>query len=833
MKKNKTWDGDGVLSVVNGYAKLQDVSGRELGRIAWKQPLLPGSTLSIAGREIEVESMISKADFLAGKPFLNKTMSSKSQVDSQMPPARAEVNIGVKKEKEILRELHSVPKRTVDFSRVASTAFKSPLIVAPKMQAIAPSTKPVPRHDPNAPGAFVLPRPSYVPKGKQIVDVVVDPILSRHLRPHQREGVQFIYECVMGMRLKEGQGAILADEMGLGKTLQTIALIWTLLKQNPIHEATPVAKKVLVVCPVTLINNWRKEFRKWLGNDRIGVFIFDDKRSRITDFTKGRAYNVMIVGYEKLRTIQDELKSGCEVDLIIADEGHRLKTAQNKAALAIKSLDTDRRIVLTGTPMQNDLSEFHAMVDLVNPGIFSKYTTFKRDFENPIVKGRQPEATKEEVEKGEACSEELAALTNQFILRRTAEVIAQYLPPKTEMIVFCRPAPAQATIYKAVLASPYYGAVLGSSDASFQLINILKKLCNSPALLSKTNNEEAKPNELIRSILDSVPPQQMSNGPASSAKLKLLQSLLSHLRQTTNEKIVVVSNYTATLDIIERLITSLGYKFLRLDGQTPASKRQDLVDKFNKTSASSCFAFLLSAKAGGTGLNLVGASRLVLYDIDWNPATDLQAMARIHRDGQTKPCFIYRLVIQGAIEEKIYQRQVAKTGLSDSVVDSKKTAQGFTTEELRDLFRLDESETCPTHDLLGCDCNGMGNTRVLPENSSDDPISNRPWGSTMGDPGADEMSENDDDDVNLGVMISAAKLNLEAQERQVQKMLRKSKSDGKNGKILALMQYLHINAAKVSSGYEDLEALIEDQVLLQVLKQQTNKVAFIFSKTSG
>ena len=186
MKKNKTWDGDGVLSVVNGYARLQDVSGREFGKKTCNQPLLPGSSLSIGGREIEVESMISKADFLAGKPFLNKSSSTKPSTVSQIPPTKIELNIGVKKEKAILRELHSVPKRTVDFSRVTSTAFKSPLMNPPKKQSTATSSKPIPRHDPKAPGAFVLPRPSLVPKGKQIVDVVVDPILSKHLKSHSQ-----------------------------------------------------------------------------------------------------------------------------------------------------------------------------------------------------------------------------------------------------------------------------------------------------------------------------------------------------------------------------------------------------------------------------------------------------------------------------------------------------------------------------------------------------------------------------------------------------------------------------------------------------------------------
>jgi DNA repair and recombination protein RAD54B len=132
--------------------------------------------------------------------------------------------------------------------------------------------------------------------------VVVDPFLSQHLRPHQREGVEFLYQCVMGMKSFEGQGAILADEMGLGKTLQTIALLWTLMKQNPIYGDSPVVKKALIVCPVTLINNWRKEFKKWLGNERIGVLVVDSK-TNLRDFIGGKTYSVLVIGYEKVCSI--------------------------------------------------------------------------------------------------------------------------------------------------------------------------------------------------------------------------------------------------------------------------------------------------------------------------------------------------------------------------------------------------------------------------------------------------------------------------------------------------------------------------------------------------
>ncbi|KAE9972644.1 hypothetical protein BLS_003941 [Venturia inaequalis] len=839
-KKHKTWDGDGVLSITYGYAHLQDIDGREMGKTMWKLPLFPGSTLSVAGKDVEIDAVLSKEDFMAGKPFLGGKPPEKKPAPAPFKkPTKAQKIKAEEAEKE------EAPQKTINAaSQQIKAKFKNPMNERrPSGEERLPPPAPKPRHNPDAPDALVMKRPKTVPKGRQVVDVVMDPFLARHLRDHQREGVSFMYECVMGMR-ESGEGAILADEMGLGKTLQTIALLWTLLKQNPIDGAGPVVKKALIVCPVSLIQNWRKEFRKWLGTDKVGVFVVDnDKKIRLTDFTKGKIYNVMIIGYEKLRTVQKELNEGDSIDIVIADEGHRLKTAQNKAAAAIRSLKTERRIVLSGTPLQNDLSEFFAMVDLVNPGLLGKYTTFKREFETPIVKARQPEATAKDTEKGEGRSEELARLTGQFILRRTADVIAKYLPPKTETILFCRPTPPQAALYRAVLESPIFAASLGSTETSLQLINVLKKICNSPALLTKQSSEDNSEN--TTNLLASLPQKLLKADNGASAKILVLNSLLHQLRGNTQEKIVLVSNYTSTLDILGNLLTSHGYNFLRLDGSTPANKRQALVDKFNKEKPDQCFAFLLSAKAGGTGLNLIGASRLVLFDVDWNPATDLQAMARIHRDGQKNHCFIYRFVVKGALDEKIYQRQVTKMGLADAVVDSKKSNQSFSKEELKALFTLDEDEGPPkTHELLNCVCEGKGNAPekecLVEEDEEDMESSKKGFGTSMDDPAADDDSGDDEELPILGKLVSAATVNMEEQERKIKKLEAKEKKKarakyGKDGEeeTVALMKFLHIDVERVRNGEEEVEALVEDLVLMDCLKEEETRVAYMFAKTTS
>lgn len=845
-KKHKTWDGDGVLAVSGGYGRLQDVSGRDLGKSVCRDALLPGSTLSIGGKDVEIDSIITKKDFLSGIPFL-KASTSKAATISRTPSL--DVNAKVRAQTILLS---SSPAPQADVSKGVTVApknfysapprtmahFKNPLLSTTVMPA-KQGGRPTPRHDPTAPGALVMRRPKEVPRGKEIVDVVLDPFLGQHLREHQREGVKFMYECVMGMRPYDGSGCLLADEMGLGKTLQTIALLWTLLKQNPVGGADGVIKKALIVCPVTLIVNWKKEFRKWLGNERIGVFVADGQNIRLTDFTHGRSYSVMIIGYEKLRSVQDELKKGGGIDIVVADEGHRLKTAQNKSAQAIRNLNTPRRVILSGTPIQNDLSEFFVMVDFVNPGLLGTYNTFKKEFESPIVKSRQPGASAKEIEKGTARGEELSRLTKLFILRRTAEILSKYLPPKTEYVLFCKPTASQAEIYHHVLQSPIFGKVVGSPEASLQLITILKKVCNSPTLLSRSLKDAQPSNTNVADLLANIPYSLLrSDRLVASSKMRVLDGMLKQLSTNTQEKIVLVSNYTSTLDLLATHLASLGLPYLRIDGKTPNAKRQDLVDTFNRTSSANYFAFLLSAKSGGAGINLIGASRLVLFDVDWNPSTDLQAMARIHRDGQKRPVKIYRFLMAGGMDEKIYQRQVTKMGLADSVVDGKKSEASFSAEELRDLFRLEQQAKCQTHDLLGCGCNGIG---VVASHPSSTPV--KPTNTDDGEKDVDagEDSDSADELPEYPSLIRASQLNVAAQEAAILQIAKNKRMAQSKGKMQALMQYAHLDTSMFEGEKEDVfghatekiilaRKLLDDDVLAAVLEENGCKIGYVFAK---
>ena len=885
-KKHKSWDGDGILWISGGYAYLKDISGKEMGRATCDRPLLPGSTLSIGGKEVEIDSLMTKTDDSAmtaklrhAEPAVAPVKVARANAKQLILPRPTPVSSTQKNPKSsstvVDEDDEPVIIKPAPVTQASQAHYKNPVPISssiPKKYAFTPT----PRHDPKAPDAIVMKRPKTAPKGKQIVDVVVDPLLSKHLRPHQQEGVKFLYECVMGLRSFDGEGAILADEMGLGKTLQTIALLWTLLKQNPIYDDPPVIKKALIVCPVTLISNWRKEVRKWLGNERLGVFVADGSK-RLTDFTMGRSYSIMIIGYEKLRNVQEDLKKGSGIDIVIADEGHRLKTAKNKSALAIRALNTAKRIILSGTPIQNDLSEFFMMVDFVNPGLLDTYKKFMKEYDIPINKSRQPNATEGEIDKGDAKSDELSVLTQPFILRRTAEILSDYLPSKTEYVLLCRPTVPQATVYQQVLASPMFQSAIGNAESSLQLLTVLRKVCNSPKLLQAHASDENQPSVLTESLLDTISPKLLWIG-ANSTKVRVLDQLLYTISTQTEEKIVIVSNFTSTLTLLANLLSSLSLPFARLDGSTPASKRQGIIDSFNNSPTSTTFAFLLSAKAGGVGINLVSASRLILFDVDWNPAIDLQAMARIYRYGQKRPCVIYRFLMAGGLDEKIWQRQVAKLGLASSVMENKAGVSAFSREELKDLFRLDAREQgCLTHELIGCGCGGNGEKVDSPVDAAD----LLDLEAKLGAIGADESGYGDDcdgenspeldsilnsaatwkpskrtsfsdsedeDDIPLvrprATLIKASELPLPTGDSSTSATSTSPSSgkhtpascsgDKRKEQMQSLMTYTHIDTSKFAIEVdEDKEAKVEDEVLKKVLKEEGNRVGFVFAKKTG
>ncbi|GAA95684.1 glycoside hydrolase family 47 protein [Mixia osmundae IAM 14324] len=724
-KKHKTWEGDGLLIQRGAVLILRDrETGKELsvGSRPVALALSAGDELSVGSKEIEIEgpasggqsSVVAPHTYVPSTPSMSRPLPKPRPKMPLIPTANASANKAVS---ELLQGGSVAP---TDFFKGSSKSTSRSTFKAHSSLAS--------RYDPKADGAVVLTRPpaELFARNKQtatlVNDVVLDPLLCKHLRPHQKEGIQFMYECVMGFK-SEGTGCILADEMGLGKTVQSIGLIWTLLKQTPYATSGSVIGRALIVCPVTLVKNWSREFSKWLGRERIGVFTADAK-SNIKSFTKSKTYAVLIIGYERLRTVVEDLeKCSPPIGVIICDEGHRLKSAGAKTTQALRALSAEKRVILTGTPIQNDLSELHTMVDFIIPGALDSYATFKKCFEVPILKSREPHASSEVRGLGQARSDQLASIARSFVLRRTSEVIAQFLPPKQEYVLFVRPTQLQIRLYKKILETPAVRAIFsGKGGNHLVLISALKKLCNSPGLLVKQLDQQHvkdAEDEVTESIAEELPSGLDVNDVHLSGKALALANLLESIKEKTEEKVVLVSNFTQTLNILEAFCKTRRYGYCRLDGATAQKARQGIVETFNRASQKAQFIFLLSSKSGGAGLNLIGASRLVLFDSDWNPSNDLQAMARIHRDGQKRPCHIYRLLATGTLDEKIFQRQIIKQGLAGSLMqgegstktsgkqsgNSKSgTSDAFSLDELKAIFALHTETACHTHDLLGCRC---------------------------------------------------------------------------------------------------------------------------------
>ncbi|CAK7903885.1 DNA repair and recombination protein Rdh54p [[Candida] anglica] len=685
-KKNKTWDGDGYI-VFNGSSITFkcDVKGtrqyRAMGSVPRKN--IDG-IISIGSYEIEVDYEI-------------KDQRELEELTGPLETVK-QPNLAATTEK--VMSVQSQYKKMIPTKVIENTLSDNDTNNGGEISSLSPRQS---VHDPNGPDSLVMKKIQ-----EDSIDVVVDPILSKALRPHQQEGIRFLYECVMGMRRSGYYGALLADEMGLGKTLMTISLLWTLLRQTPYpSDRSPICKKILIACPVTLLGNWKREFKKWLGMNRVSVLTLNSKQTAIKDkqdvknFGKTRVYQVLIMSYEKITSCQEELKS-TQFDLLVCDEGHRLKNSSNKAVQVFNGLNIKRKVLLTGTPMQNDLVEFFNIVNFINPGVLGTFASFQRDYLKPILRSREVNCINQEtIQRGESKSKQLVELTKDFTLRRTSAILSNYLTSKTDLVLFCPPTKQQVELFKFIFNTQKFKRLISNSNGtnsndSLAMITLFKKICNSPSLLSSDK------------IFQSLNYKQLPLEKISS-KINVLIPLLLEIRRKGDEKTVIISNYTQTLDLLEDVLNKLNISFLRLDGSTPNKSRDKLVSDFNTLPISSNSVFLLSAKSGGVGLNLIGGSRLVLFDNDWNPAVDLQAMARIHRDGQKKPVFIYRLMTTGCIDEKIFQRQLMKNSLSDTFVDNKSDSKTdvFEMSDLKDLFTVSETKS-NTHDLLECDCCGIG-----------------------------------------------------------------------------------------------------------------------------
>ena len=504
-RKHKKWEGDALIKVGTRSVVLVDTEGKELGRgsgykIQELAELEDGGRLTVGSKEVEItgaedsQAWASAAKLAAEERSERRLAAAEEKNERQTggtnssggPPPSRDANV----------ETSAQTKSTVSHSSNFKP-FKVPSRLNTNLTNFVPERRVQPgvaMFDVNRAEALVFPRPPAshslsVPD--RLVDVVLDPYISKHLRPHQREGVMFLYSNLLGFKTLPSSisndpaiinGAILADEMGLGKTLQTVSLIWTFLKQSPI-AGTTLARKVLIVTPSSLLKNWENEFRKWLGTERITIHIADTGE-KVAQF---RGYNtapVLMLSYEMLVRTAAELLA-VSWDLVVCDEAHRMKNNTIKTSSCLAQIPCARKLLLTGTPVQNDLGEFYNLVELACPGILGTRAQFSKNIESRVEASRQPDATVEELEEGEMAMEEMNKITNYVILRRTSDIINQFLPPKTVYVVFCRATPHQERVYTREV-DRLMETLGGGHQAGQHLaaITTLRKICNAPSLVT-------------------------------------------------------------------------------------------------------------------------------------------------------------------------------------------------------------------------------------------------------------------------------------------------------------------------------------------------------------
>jgi DNA excision repair protein ERCC-6 len=519
--------------------------------------------------------------------------------------------------------------------------------------------------------------------------------ISRFLFPYQKTGVQWLWELH-----QQSVGGIIGDEMGLGKTIQAIAYLASL------HHSQKLTKPAIIVCPATLMKQWVNEFHRWWppfrvsilhssGSGMINVGKESSRENALTSQLVGyhgsghlsagqkaarRIINrvtqeghILVTTYSGLQSYADAL---VDVDwaCAILDEGHKIRNPDAGITFSCKELRTPHRIILSGTPMQNSLVDLWSLFDFVFPMRLGNLVTFKNQFENPIRQGGYASASNLQVQTAAKCAETLKDAISPYLLQRFKADVTSDLPQKSEQVIFCKLTQLQRKIYRRFLNSEEMASIVKGKRNSLYGIDILRKICNHPDLADHT----------LRS-------HDRDYGDSSrSGKMQVLKELLEVWRDT-GHKTLLFSQGRLTLDIIEKFLGTLGgFNYRRMDGTTPIKERQSMVDEFNNDP--NLHVFLLTTRVGGIGVNLTGADRVIIYDPDWNPSTDLQARERAWRLGQKRDVTIFRLMTKGTIEEKIYHRQIFKQFLTNKITRDPHQREGFQLSDLYDLFTLEEED---------------------------------------------------------------------------------------------------------------------------------------------
>lgn len=466
-------------------------------------------------------------------------------------------------------------------------------------------------------------------------------VKNGEMRDYQVQGLNWLVSLH-----ENGISGILADEMGLGKTLQTIAFLGYL------RHVCDITGPHLIVVPKSTLDNWNREFTMWTPD--VNVLILqgakDERHQLINDRLVDEKFDVCITSYEMILREKSHLKKFAW-EYIIIDEAHRIKNEESSLAQIIRLFNSRNRLLITGTPLQNNLHELWALLNFLLPDVFGDSEAFDSWFSG-------------QNEDQDTVVQQLHRVLRPFVLRRVKSDVEKSLLPKKEVNLYIGMSEMQVKWYKKILEKDIdaVNGAAGKRESKTRLLNIvmqLRKCCNHPYLF-----EGAEPG----------PPYTTDEHLIFNAgKMVMLDKILTRMKKQ-GSRVLIFSQMSRVLDILEDYCVFREHKYCRIDGSTAHEDRIAGIDDYNKP-GSEKFVFLLTTRAGGLGINLTSADIVVLFDSDWNPQADLQAMDRAHRIGQTKQVVVFRFVTEHAIEEKVLERAAQKLRLDQLVIQQGRAQQ--------------------------------------------------------------------------------------------------------------------------------------------------------------
>ncbi|KIY43532.1 hypothetical protein FISHEDRAFT_53398 [Fistulina hepatica ATCC 64428] len=489
------------------------------------------------------------------------------------------------------------------------------------------------------------------------------PFITGTMRPYQVQGLNWMVSLH-----HNGLNGILADEMGLGKTLQTISFL------SYLRHHKDIVGPHLVVVPKSTLQNWHREFEKWSQDINIVVLTGtkEERQEIITNRLLTQNFDVCVTSYEICLIEKSVLrKFSFEYIVIVVDEAHRIKNVDSILSQIVRSFISRGRLLITGTPLQNNLKELFALLNFICPEVFVDYA----DLDSFLHKDSS--SALEEEEQSRRVVEALHKILRPFLLRRVKSDVEKSLLPKKEINIYVGLTEMQRKWYRSVLEKDIdaVNGLTGKKEGKTRLMNMvmqLRKVTCHPYLFDGA--EPGPPYTTDEHLIQ------------NSGKMIILDKLLQSMK-AQGSRALIFSQMSRVLDILEDYCLFRGFKYCRIDGGTAHDDRVVAIDEYNKPDSDK-FIFLLTTRAGGLGINLTSADIVILYDSDWNPQADLQAMDRAHRIGQTKQVYVFRFVTEGSVEERMLERAAQKLRLDQLVIQQGRTqiTKAANKEELLDMI---------------------------------------------------------------------------------------------------------------------------------------------------